>query len=82
MIATSTVRKVLPALYAPGAHACPRRAGRDPHTMGIAEMVQSLQGCAPVKQSLTRAGVLRATAMLLEQNDIEIRKLTRTGAPS
>lgn len=109
------LRKVLPALYASGAQACPRPAGRDPHTLGIAEMVQSLERCAPVMQSLTRAGlatrdaaialasllrtgqqvalqggkaaalpagVLRDNAVLLEQNDPEIRKLTRTGAPS
>ena len=109
------LREVLPALYAPGAQACPRPAGRDPHTLGIAEMVQSLERCVPVMQSLTRAGlpsrdaaiafasllrtgqqvalhggkaaalpagVLRDNAVLLEQNEPEITKLTRTGAPS
>jgi hypothetical protein len=78
-------------------------------------MVQSFERCAPVMQSLKRAGVpardaaigfasllrtsqqvamrggqatalpagvLRNNALLLEQNDPEIRKVTRTGAQS
>jgi hypothetical protein len=78
-------------------------------------MVRSLERCAPVMQSLKRAGVpardaaivfasllrssqqlamrggqatalppgiLRDNALLLEQNDPEIRKVTRTGAQS
>lgn len=109
------LRNVLPALHAPGAQSCPGASGRDPHALGIAEMVQSLERCAPVVQSLKRAGVpardaaivlasllrtsqqvamqggkasalppgvVRDNALLLEQNDREIRKLTRTGAQS
>ena len=107
------LRKVLPALYAPEAQSCPRESGRDPHALGIAEMVQSLEGCAPIRQSLKRAGVpardaaivfasllrtgqqvalqggkasalppgvLRDNALLLEQNDPELRRLTKNGA--
>ena len=109
------LRKVLPALYAPGAQSCPRDRGRDPHTMSIADMVRMLERCAPVMQALRKAGVpardgaivfasllrtakevalhagdatavapgvLRDNALLLERNDPEIRRLTRTGASS
>jgi hypothetical protein len=109
------LRKVLPALYAPGAGSCPRDRNRDPHAMNIADMMQMLERCAPVAQALRRAGVpardgaivfasllrtakavalqsgkasavapgvLRDNALLLEQNDSEIKRLTRTGAPS
>lgn len=109
------LRKVLPALYAPGAQSCPRDRGRDPHSMSITDMVGMLERCAPVVQSLHRAGVsvrdgaivfasmlrtakavalesgdasaiapgvLRENALLLEQNDPELKRLTRTGAPS
>jgi hypothetical protein len=106
------LRKVLPALYAPGAQSCPRDRGRDPHTMSIADMVRMLERCAPAVQALRKAGVparegaivfasllrtakevalhagavapgvLRDNALLLERNDPEIRRLTRTGASS
>jgi hypothetical protein len=109
------LRKVLPALYAPGAQSCPRVKDRDPNSLSIAEMTQSLQRCTPVMHALARAGVpareaavvfasllrtgrqvamqrgrasalppgvARDNALLLEQNDPEIRKLTRTGAES
>ena len=109
------LRKVLPALYAPGAQSCPRPKERDPNSLSIAEMTQSLERCAPVMQGLARAGVpareaaivfgsllrtgqrvamqsgrttalpsgvARDNALLLEQNDPEIRKLTRTRAES
>ncbi len=51
------LRKVLPALNAPGAAGCPRDRSRDPHAMSIADMVRSLERCQPVVESLTRAGV-------------------------
>ena len=109
------LRKVLPALYAPGAQSCPRPKARDPNSLSIAEMTQSLERCPPVTRALARVGVpvreaaivfgsllrtgqrvamqsgrttalppgvARDNALLLEQNDPEIRKLTRTGAES
>ncbi len=109
------LRNVLPALHAPGAQSCARATGRDPHALGIAEMVQSLEQCAPVVLSLKRAGVpvrdaaivfasllrtgqqvavrggkasalppgvLRDNALLLEQHDPELRRLTKIGAKS
>jgi hypothetical protein len=109
------LRKVLPALYAPGAQRCPRATDRDPNRLSIAEMTRSLERCAPVMQALSRVGVpaweaaivfgslhrtgqrvamqggkasalplgvVRDNALLLEQNDPEIRKLTRIGAES
>jgi hypothetical protein len=109
------LRSVLPALHAPGAQSCPRDRSRDPHSMSIADMVAMLERCAPVVQSLQRAGVsvrdgaivfasmlrtgkavalqsgnasavapgvLRDNALLLERNDPELKRLTRTGAPS
>ena len=50
------LRKVVPALYAPGAESCPRDR-RDPRTLGIAEMAQMIDRCAPMVQALRRAGV-------------------------
>lgn len=109
------LRKVLPALYAPGAESCPRDRTRDPHAMSIAEMVATLERCAPVVQSLRRAGVpvregaivfasmlrtgkevalhngdaaaiprgvQRDNALLLQQNEPELERLSRNGAPS
>jgi hypothetical protein len=109
------LRKVLPALYAPGASSCEQRKDRDPHTLSLAEMTRSLERCAPVMEALGRAGVrpreaalvfasllrtgqqvamksgnaralpqgaLRDNALLLEQNDPELRRLTNPGAQS
>jgi len=109
------LRKVLPALNAPGAQNCPRDGTRDPHTMSIADMVRMLERCSPVVDALRRAGVptrdgvivfasllrtakevalqsgnataiapgvLRDNALLVERNDPEIRRLTKTGGPS
>jgi hypothetical protein len=109
------LRRVLPALYAPGAQSCPRPKERDPNSLSIAEMTRSLERCPPVAQALARVGVpvreaaivfgsllrtgqqvamqsgrttalppgvARDNALLLEQNDPEIRKLTRTRAES
>ena len=109
------LRKVLPALSAPGAQNCPRDGSRDPHTMSIADMVRMLERCAPVVDALKRAGVptrdgvivfasllrtakevalhsgnangiaagvLRDNALLVERNDPEIKRLTKTGGPS
>jgi hypothetical protein len=102
------LRKVLPALYAPGAQSCPRER-RDPRTLSLAEMAQMVDRCAPMVQALRRAGVpsreaalvmaslyrtaeavairrgeasavdpgpLRDNALLLQQNDPEIKRLT------
>ncbi|CAN5886874.1 hypothetical protein BH24GEM1_BH24GEM1_31770 [soil metagenome] len=109
------LRKVLPALYAPGAESCERRKDRDPHTLSLVEMTRSIERCAPVLEALGRAGVppreaalvfasllrtgqqvamrggnaralkpgaLRDNALLLEQNDAELSRLTKTGAQS
>ncbi|HEU4829773.1 MAG TPA: hypothetical protein VFT04_11325 [Gemmatimonadales bacterium] len=102
------LRKVLPALYAPGAESCPRDR-RDPRTLSLAEMAQMIERCAPMAQALRRAGVpsreaalvmasvyrtaeavairrgevsavdagpLRDNALLMQQNDAEIKRLT------
>jgi hypothetical protein len=102
------LRKVLPALYAPGAESCPRDR-RDPRTLSLAEMAQMIDRCAPMAQALRRAGVpsreaalimaslyrtaeavairrgdanavdqgpLRDNALLMQQNDAEIKRLT------
>lgn len=102
------LRKVLPALSAPGADSCPRDR-RDPRTLGLAEMTQMIDRCAPMTQALRRASVssreaalvmaslyrtaeavairrgdagavdpgpLRDNALLMQQNDAEIRRLT------
>ena len=102
------LRKVLPALYAPGAASCPRDR-RDPRTLSLAEMAQMTERCAPMAQALRRAGVpsreaalvlaslyrtaeavairrgdasavdpgpLRDNALLMQQNDAEITRLT------
>jgi hypothetical protein len=50
------LRKVLPALYSPGAESCPRDR-RDPRALGIAEMAQMIERCPPMSQALRRAGV-------------------------
>ena len=103
-----TLRKVLPALAAPGAQSCPRDT-RDPRTLSLAEMAQMIDRCAPMAQALRRAGVpsreaalvmaslyrtaeavairrgdvnavdqgpLRDNALLMQQNDAEIKRLT------
>ena len=102
------LRKVLPALYAPGARSCPRDT-RDPRTLSLSEMTQMIDRCAPMAQALRRAGVpsreaalvlasiyrtseavairrgdanavdqgpLRDNALLMQQNDAEIKRLT------
>ena len=102
------LRKVLPALNAPGAQSCPRDT-RDPRTLSLAEMAQMIERCAPMAQATRRAGVpsreaalvmaslyrtaeavairrgnvsavdpgpLRDNALLMQQNDAEIRRLT------
>lgn len=51
------LRKVLPARYAPVAQDCDIAKNTDPNTLSIAEMIRSLERCAPVMQSLKRAGV-------------------------
>jgi hypothetical protein len=102
------LRKVLPALAAPGAQSCPRES-RDPRTLSLAEMAQMLDRCAPTAQALRRTGVpsreaalvlaslyrtaeavalrngdvnavnpgpLRENALLMQQHDAEIKRLS------
>jgi hypothetical protein len=102
------LRKVLPALSAPGAQSCPRDT-RDPRTLSLAEMAQMIERCAPMAQALRRTGVpsreaalamaslyrtaeavalrsgdatavdpgpLRDNALLMQQNEPEIKRLT------
>lgn len=109
------LRKVLPAMYAPGAQRCGQRPHRDPMSLSLAEMTRTLEACSPVLNSLREAavrprdaailyatllnvsrqvalrggkasalppGVVRENALLLEQNDSEIRKLTKAGGQS
>lgn len=101
------LRKVLPALAAPGAESCPRDT-RDPRKLSLAEMAQMIDRCAPAAQALRRTGVpsreaalvmaslyrtseavairrgdvnavdpgvLRDNALLMQENDAEIRRL-------
>ena len=58
------LRKVLPALYAPGAQDCPRDR-RDPRTLGLGEMSQMIDRCPPMAQALRRAGVPSREAALV-----------------
>jgi hypothetical protein len=67
------LRKVLPAFHAPGAQSCPRESGRDPHSLSVAEMVRSLERCAPILQALERAGVPARDAAIV------FASLLRTG---
>jgi hypothetical protein len=109
------LRKVLPAMYAPGAGRCEQRPHRDPMSLSVAEMTRTLEACSPVMQALRRAGVpardaaivfgsmlrtaqavaiqggkatalpagpLRDNALLLEQHDAELRRLSQTGGQS
>ena len=102
------LRKVMPALYSPGAESCPRDR-RDPRTLSLAEMAQMIDRCVPMTQALRRAGVpsreaalvmasiyrtaeavairrgdanavdqgpLRDNALLMQQNDAELKRLT------
>jgi hypothetical protein len=58
------LRKVLPALAAPGAASCPRDR-RDPRSLGLAEMTQMIERCAPMAQALRRAAVPPREAALV-----------------
>ena len=102
------LRKVLPALSAPGAQSCPRDS-RDPRALSLAEMAQMIERCAPVAEAMRRASVpsreaalvmasmyrtaeavairrgdasavdpgpLRDNALLMQENDAEIKRLT------
>jgi len=102
------LRKVLPALNAPGAQSCPRDS-RDPRSLSLADLSQMIDRCAQTAQALRRASVpsrdaaivlaslyrtaeavairrgdanavdqgpLRDNALLLKQNDAEIKRLT------
>ena len=59
------LRKVLPALYAPGHEACEQRKDRDPHRLSLAEMTALLERCAPVLRALGQAGVKPQEAALV-----------------
>jgi hypothetical protein len=109
------LRKVLPAMHAPGAQSCDKPRDRDPSSLSLAQLAATLERCAPVTRSLWQAGVqprdaaivyaallhvsrqvalrggkatalppgvVRDNALLLEENDSEIRKLTKPGAQS
>lgn len=102
------LRKVLPALYAPGAQSC-HRDSRDPRALSLAELTQMIDRCPPMVQALRKASVpsrdaalvlaslyrtaeavalrrgdvnavdqgpLRDNALLMKQNDAEIKRLT------
>jgi hypothetical protein len=102
------LRKVLPALSAPGSQSCPRDS-RDPRSLSLVEMAQMIDRCAPTSEALRQAGVpsreaalvlasmyrtaeavairrgdvnavdqgpLRDNALLMKQNDAEIKRLT------
>ena len=58
------LRKVLPALAAPGAASCPRER-RDPRTLSLAEMAQTIERCAPMAAALRRAAVPPSEAALV-----------------
>ena len=58
------LRKVLPALSAPGSASCPRDR-RDPRTLSLAEMTQMIERCAPMAQALRRAAVPPREAALV-----------------
>ena len=58
------LRKVLPALYAPGAQSC-HRDSRDPRALSLAEMTQMIERCAPMAQALKRASVPSRDAALV-----------------
>jgi hypothetical protein len=111
----SMLRKVVPAMYAPGGDSCKKPRQSDVSSLSLAQMTRTLETCSPVLTSLKQAGVrpreaallyaallnvsqevarrggsaealppgvVRDNALLLEQNDPEIRKLTETGGQS
>ena len=51
------LRKVLPALYAPGAERCPQNRTLDPHTTSIADIQRMLERCPPMAEALRKGGV-------------------------
>jgi hypothetical protein len=60
------LRKVLPAVYAPGAERCERQQERrDVATLSLAEMARTLERCAPVMQKLRQIGVPARDAALV-----------------
>lgn len=102
------LRKVLPALYAPGSQSCSRDT-RDPRRMSLAEITKMIDGCASMAEALRKASVpsrdaalvlaslyrtaeavairrgdasavdqgpLRDNALLMKENDAEIKRLT------
>jgi hypothetical protein len=109
------LRKVLPAMSAFDTVRCERPRHNEVSSLSLPEMTRKLEACAPVVQSLRKAGVtprdaallfaallnvsrqvalrggkasalppgvMRDNALLLEQNDPEIRNLTATGGQS
>jgi hypothetical protein len=102
------LRKVLPALYAPGSQRCSRDSG-DPRRLSLAEITKMIDRCAPMAEALRKASVpsrdaalvlaslyrtaeavairrgdvnavdqgpLRDNALLMKENDAEIKRLT------
>ncbi len=59
------LRKVLPAMSAPGARSCETSPTSDPGSLSIAEMTRRLEACSPLAKSLKQAGVeLREAAVI------------------
>ena len=61
------LRRVMPALQAPGQESCRRREEkRDPLAMTLVEMTAALERCEPIRAALAKAGVsLREGASVL-----------------
>ena len=59
------LRKVLPAMYAPGAQRCEQPPHRDPMSLSLAEMTRTLEACSPVLTSLREAAVRPRDAAIL-----------------
>ena len=82
------LRKVLPAMHAPGAQSCDKRRDRDPSSLSLAQVTATLERFSRQvalrggKATVLPPGVVRDNALLLEQNDFEIRKLTKPGVQS
>lgn len=54
----AALRKVMPAVGAPGQESCEKREEtRDPYSMTLAEMTASLERCEPIRAAIAKAGV-------------------------
>jgi hypothetical protein len=59
------LRKVLPAMSAPGVKSCEKPRHDDPASQSLAQMTRTLEACSPVAKSLRRAGVEPRDAAIL-----------------